>query len=252
MYATERQRETLGRVRDAARVHVTTLASELMVTPETIRRDLTALERQGLVRRVHGGAIPVQRPGGEAGLAAREVLLVAEKERIAKRAVEEVPEHGTVILDAGTTTSRLAEALPAHALTVVTNSVPIAVLLAARTEIALHLVGGQVRFQTQAMVGDWAGHALADVCVDVAFMGTNGISAQRGLTTADRQEAAVKRSMMAAARRTVVLADHTKAGADHFASFARLDQVDLLVSDTGLDPDLADEIAAAGPAVVLA
>ncbi|RJK96277.1 DeoR/GlpR family DNA-binding transcription regulator [Vallicoccus soli] len=253
MYATERQQAILARAREHGRAEVAQLAADLAVTPETIRRDLTALERQGLLRRVHGGAIPVERLGAEAALATREARLVTEKERIAKRALEEVPEEGSVVLDAGSTTVRLAEALPAERrLTVVTNSLPIAALLAARPGIALHVVGGQARSQTQALVGDWAASALADVCVDVAFMGTNGMSPQRGLTTADRQEAGTKRAMMAAARRCVVLADHTKAGTDHFASFARLDQVDLVVSDTGLDPDLADELAAAGPEVVLA
>ncbi len=109
VYAPERHQEILGRARIEGRVDVTSLARELDVTPETIRRDLTALERHGLVRRVHGGAIPVERLGFERDLADREGLQSAEKDRIAKAALDEVPDGGSIILDAGSTTVRLAE-----------------------------------------------------------------------------------------------------------------------------------------------
>jgi DeoR family transcriptional regulator, fructose operon transcriptional repressor len=101
-------------------------------------------------------------------------------------------------------------------------------------------------------VGDWTTAALSQIYIDVAFMGTNGFSAQRGLTTPDPAEAAAKRAMIEAARRTVVLADHTKFGADALMRFAPLRDVDVLVTDTGLDPDLVPEIEGAGPRVVRA
>jgi DeoR family fructose operon transcriptional repressor len=101
-------------------------------------------------------------------------------------------------------------------------------------------------------VGDWTTGALSQIYIDVAFMGTNGFSAQRGLTTPDPAEAAAKRAMIAAARRTVVLADHTKFGVDVLMRFAELRDVDVLVTDTGLDADLAGEIEDAGPRVVRA
>ena len=104
MYAEERQAEILQAARTDGRVDVTGLAETFAVTAETIRRDLTILERAGMLRRVHGGAIPVERIGFEPALAARDAVLTAEKERIAKVALAEVPEDGAIILDAGTTT----------------------------------------------------------------------------------------------------------------------------------------------------
>src|SRR3954468_24491808 len=113
MYAEERQQEILRIARDNGRVEVAGLADELNVTSETIRRDLTVLERAGVLRRVHGGAIPVERLGFEPALATRDEVMTAEKERIAKAALAELPQDGAIVIDAGTTTGRLVQALPA-------------------------------------------------------------------------------------------------------------------------------------------
>jgi DeoR family fructose operon transcriptional repressor len=253
MYAEERHRLIVEQARASGRVEVSTLSSHFDVTAETIRRDLTALERQGLLRRVHGGAIPVERLGFEPGLAARDALRSAEKERIAKAALAELPAEGSIILDAGTTTARLAAALPAdRELTVVTNSLPIAMSLSARPQLTLLVVGGHVRGRTLAAVDAWAVAALRETYVDVAFIGANGLSVERGLTTPDQREATGKAAMIAAARRTVVIADHSKVGNDCFARFGDLADVDTIVSDDGLDPLLADELESAGPRVVRA
>jgi DeoR family fructose operon transcriptional repressor len=253
MYAEERQTAIVGRARSRGRVDVTQLAEEFGVTTETVRRDLTVLERHGLLRRVHGGAIPVERLGFEPALATRDNVLVLEKERIAKAALAEVPDEGAILLDAGTTTGRLAEILPTEReLTVVTNSVPIVMTLTGRPNLTVLLLGGRVRRTTLAAVDSWALTALADTYVDVAFVGTNGVSVDRGLTTPDPAEAAVKRAMIAASRRTVVLTDHSKIGTDRLARFGDLDDIDVLITDSGADPLVADELAAAGPRVVLA
>ncbi len=253
MYAPERHQQILGRARAEGRVDVTSLARELDVTPETVRRDLTALERHGLVRRVHGGAIPVERLGFERDLADRETLQSAEKDRIVKAALDEVPDGGSIVLDAGSTTVRLAEALrPDRELTVVTHALPVASVLAARPWVTLHLVGGTVRGRTLAAVGSWALRDLADIHADVAFLGTNGICVEHGLTTPDLAEAAVKRALISAARRVVVLADHTKVGRADFAQVAPIQVVDTLVTDSGVEPELADELEAAGTTVVRA
>ncbi len=253
MYAEERHQAIVERARADGRVDVANLAADLDVTAETIRRDLTTLERQGVLRRVHGGAIPVERLGFEPALAVRDAVLQAEKERIAKAALDEIPEEGAILLDAGTTTARLAGTLPGdREFTVVTNAVPIATMLATRRNITVLLLGGRVRGRTMAAVGDWTTLALQDVFVDVAFVGTNGVSVERGLTTPDTSEAAAKRAMIGAARRSVVLADHTKVGNDHFARFARLEDVDVLITDSGLDEETAAQLAAVGPRVVRA
>ncbi|WFE20419.1 DeoR/GlpR family DNA-binding transcription regulator [Solwaraspora sp. WMMD937] len=253
MYAEERQQEIVRLARADGRVDVTALAESLNVTAETIRRDLTTLERAGVLRRVHGGAIPVERIGFEPALAARDAVLTTEKERIAKAALAELPHEGAIILDAGTTTARLAAILPAdRELTVVINSPALATVLGARSNLNVLLLGGRVRGRTMATVDDWALRPLADVYVDVAFIGTNGCSVERGLTTPDPAEAAVKRAMIGAARRSVVLADHTKIGNDYLARFGRLADIDTLITDNSLNADLVAEVEAAGPRVVRA
>lgn len=253
VYATERQQEILSRARLDGRVEVRSLAELLDVTPETVRRDLTALERRGLLHRVHGGAIPVERLGFEPAVDERESVMAGQKERIAKAALDELPDGGAIILDAGTTTARLAELLPTdRELTVVTHGLPIALALATRPRISVHLLGGTIRGRTLAAVGAWTERDVRDVYADVAFLGTNGLTIEQGLTTPDLVEAGVKRALVAAARRVVVLADHTKIGRSEFAHVAPLSAVDTLISDIGLEPELAEEIEAAGPRVVRA
>ena len=133
MYAPERQQAILGRARSAGRVDVNSLADVFDVTPETIRRDLTGLERRGVLRRVHGGAIPVERLSIEPAVEERYGVNAAQKERIAKAALDQLPDGGSIIIDAGTTTVRFAEMLPTdRSYTVVTNALPIAALLAVR------------------------------------------------------------------------------------------------------------------------
>ncbi|WP_432072353.1 DeoR/GlpR family DNA-binding transcription regulator [Streptomyces wuyuanensis] len=251
MYAPERQQEILRLAREGGRVEVLSLADEFRVTAETIRRDLKALDRAGLVRRVHGGAIPAGRLDFEPDLAERESTAADEKDRIARAALAELPEDGSVILDAGSTVARLAAAFPLEcSLTVVTHALPAAARLADHPGIDLHLVGGRVRHRTRAAVDAWALRAYREIRADVVFLGTNGFSADGGLTTPDLAEAAVKRALVAAARRVVLLADSAKYGEEHFARFADLADVDLLITDSGLSPEDAAAVEVAGTEVV--
>ncbi|MEU9351572.1 DeoR/GlpR family DNA-binding transcription regulator [Streptomyces griseoloalbus] len=253
MYAPERQQEILRLAREGGRVDVISLAEEFQVTAETIRRDLKALDRAGLVRRVHGGAIPAGRLDFEPDLAERETTAADEKDRIARAALAELPAEGTLIVDAGSTAARLAGSLPTElSLTVVTHSLPIAARLADHPGIQLHLVGGRVRHRTRAAVDAWALRAYAEIRADVLFVAANGFSAEHGLTTPDLAEAAVKRAAMAAARRVVLLADSSKHGQEHFARFGDLGDVDLLITDSGLSPQDAAAIERGGTEVVRA
>ena len=253
MYAAERQQRIIAEARRAGRVEVTALADSLGVATETIRRDLTALERRGSLRRVHGGAIPVERLEVEPSLATRSGRLTDVKRRIAARALDQLPSGGSVILDSGTTTGAVAELLPPDLdLTVLTNSLSTASVLATHPGVSLYVLGGRVRGQTGAAVGDWTVRALTDVVVDVAFIGTNGFSVSRGLTTPDQSEALVKRAMVASARTVIVLSDSSKAGDAHLHRFAELGDIDILITDADLDDDVAAEIRAAGPDVVTA
>ncbi|MFB9839232.1 DeoR/GlpR family DNA-binding transcription regulator [Actinoallomurus acaciae] len=253
MQAEERQQEILRRARAQGRVDVMSLADEFAVTSETIRRDLTMLERAGTVRRVYGGAVPVGRPPVDPALSARDGLMTTEKERIAKTALTEVPAEGAIIIDAGSTTGRLAEIMPTdRELTVIVNSLPLATILTPRANLTVIILGGRVRRSTYATVDDWLLQPLSQMYVDVAFMATGGLSLERGLTTPDPGEASVKAAMMASARRSILLADHTKVGNDSLARFGSLSDVDLLITDSGLDDGAAAAIGLAGPRVVRA
>ncbi|GAA1010744.1 DeoR family transcriptional regulator [Acrocarpospora pleiomorpha] len=253
MYAEERQQEILHAARTAGRVDVVKVAEQFGVTTETIRRDLTVLERAGVLRRVHGGAIPVERLGFEPALAARDEVMTAEKERIAKAALAELPQDGAIIIDAGSTMSRLVQALPTdRELTIIVNSPPLAAALATRPALTVLMLGGRVRGRTLATVEDWALEQLSHLHVDVAFMATNGCSATGGLTTPDPAEAAIKRAMIGCAQRAVLLADHTKFAGSYLARFATLAEIDMIITDAGLDSKLAAGLAAAGPEIVQA
>ncbi|MEB3367167.1 DeoR/GlpR family DNA-binding transcription regulator [Saccharopolyspora mangrovi] len=253
MYGAERQQLLAQRARQDGRIDVTAAAAEFEVAPETIRRDLAALERQGLLRRVYGGAIAVERHDFEPGVPLRDQTNAEEKERIAKAALDQVPARGTVLLDGGTTTAKLAALLPTdRELTVVTNSLPAANQLAARNNANVHLLGGRVRGTTLATVDSWALDVLRLLTVDVGFFGTNGFSAARGCTTPDPAESAVKSAMIAACRKRVLLADHSKYGDDQFSRFAELSEIDQVITDDGLDQAAVDELERIEAEVVLA
>lgn len=253
MYGAERQQLLVQRARQDGRIDVGDAAGRFDVAPETIRRDLGVLERQGLLRRVYGGAMPVERLDFEPAVSQRDQIHSGEKDRIARAALELLPERGTLLLDAGTTTSRLAGLIPAdRELTVVTNSLPAANQLAHRGHITLHLLGGRVRSTTLASVESWALQVLDGLTIDIGFFGANGFSAARGCTTPDSAESAVKAAMVRACRQRALLADHSKYGDDQFSRFAEIREIDVLVTDSGLDDQAVTELTETAAEVVLA
>jgi DeoR family fructose operon transcriptional repressor len=225
-------------VADQGRLSVHALAEKFGVTTETVRRDLSSLEAIGLVRRVHGGAVPASALTViESGLVERDRVNTAQKERIARAALDLLPPSGsTVLLDAGSTLNLLASVLPRdHHLVAYTHSVPVAARLAGHPNVELHLLPGRVRLTTQAAVGADTVAALAEVRVLTAFLGANGVTVDHGMSTPDRDEAATKRAMVASASEVVVLADASKVGIEASVSFASMAEVDVLVTDTGID-----------------
>ena len=255
LYAEERQHAIAALVNRRGRVAVTALAEEFAVTTETVRRDLDVLERSGMLRRVHGGAVPVGALAlVETGYGERTGQYAAEKARVAEAALNLLPgTAGSIILDGGSTTAALADRLPAdRRLLAVTNAVPIAARLTSAAGVDVHVLGGRIRGLTQCAVGESATRALADLRVDVAFLGTNGISPDHGFTTPDDAEATVKRAMVRAGQRVVVLADSTKLGRESLVRFAALEDVDVLVTDDGADERAVGSLQDAGIEVVIA
>jgi DeoR family fructose operon transcriptional repressor len=240
VYAEERQQAIAQLVTETGRWSVNDLADRFRVTTETVRRDLSTLERIGLVRRVHGGAVAGDRLAViDTAIGERDVAHADQKDRIAQAALAQLPAAGgSVLLDAGTTTSRFAAALPPDLnLVVITHAVPVAARLAARANLDLHLLPGRVRPTTQAAVGADTVAALGEVRADIAVVGTNGLTLDYGLSTPDIEEAAVKRAMVRSARRVVVLADSSKIGVESPVRFATIDQLDVVVTDAGVDAE---------------
>lgn len=253
MYAEERQLRILELAQRDGRVDAGMLAEELRVSTETIRRDLTVLERQGQIRRTHGGAIPLQRLGFDPVLTTRASTMVAEKVRIGQVAASYLPSEGSVLLDSGSTTGALAECMPDdRKLTVLTNGLHIAVKLAAKPNLTVFMLGGLIRGRSMSAVGPWSVRDLAEVRVDVAFLGTNGLTIEHGLTTTDQGEAVTKRAVIASARRVIVLCDHSKIGADDFFHFANLNDIDVVITDDGVDGELAEDLRGAVGTLALA
>jgi DeoR family fructose operon transcriptional repressor len=255
VYPEERQQAIAVLLNERGRVAVAAVAEEFGVTTETVRRDLDVLERAGLVRRVHGGAVPAGALAlAEPGLGERSGARAEQKRKIASAALDLLPgAGGSLLLDGGTTTAALADLLPQdRRLLAVTHCVPIAARLASAPGVSLQLLGGRVRGITQCAVGETAVRALADLRVDVAFLGANGITAGHGFTTPDEAEASVKRAMVRAGQRVVVLADSSKLAREHLVRFAAPEEVDVLVTDPGADPGAVAALEQAGVEVVVA
>nr|WP_203625444.1 DeoR/GlpR family DNA-binding transcription regulator [Streptomyces sp. SID9913] len=237
----------LDEVRRRGGVRVNELTRRLGVSDMTVRRDLDALARQGVLEKVHGGAVPVvEASTHEPGFEAKSGLELSAKEDIARAAAELVPPGAAIALSGGTTTFALAHRLlDVPDLTVVTNSVRVADVFHAaqrtsgpRQGAATVVLTGGVRTPSDSLVGPVADQAIATLHFDLLFLGVHGISAEAGLSTPNLAEAETNRRLVQSARRVVVVADHTKWGTVGLSSFASLDQVDTLVTDSGL-PDRA-------------
>ncbi|GAB3075695.1 DeoR/GlpR family DNA-binding transcription regulator [Corynebacterium aquatimens] len=257
MHTEERRRQIASLTAVEGRVNVTRLAEEFGVTAETIRRDLAALDNEGMVQRVHGGAVPSSSfLTAELTMEARYRTSAAAKKAIAREALAYLPEEpGTVFLDSGTTIQMLAELFAGDEIarrhSYVTNSWPIALQLSS-DQVSVQLLGGTVRALTHAIVGDTALRTLALLSADVAFIGTNALSIPSGLSTADPQEAAVKSSMVTNASRVVALCDSTKLGNNYAVSFAPLASLDAVITDTKAPDSFVADLESSGIEVVLA
>jgi DeoR family fructose operon transcriptional repressor len=249
LFQLERRERIMELVLREGRVDVTDLAGTFDVTTETIRRDLTDLQQDRLVRRVHGGAVPWRSWIFEPKLEVRGGQNVEEKRRIAQAALSAVPERGSILVDSGSTTSHFADLLGDRELTVITNSIPIVQSLAQAELSDVMVIGGTLRRNTMAFVDEAGVDMLRDVTVDVLFMGCDGASPERGFTTPYRSEVAIKQAMMASARRIVMMFDHSKVGNDQLLRFAPIEDVDLIFTGVETDDAMASLLQEQGPIV---
>jgi DeoR/GlpR family transcriptional regulator of sugar metabolism len=252
--ARRRQTLILERVREEGAVRVADLVRALGVSDMTIRRDLELLSERGLIEKVHGGATAIEGSSlFEPGFTIKSTLMQTEKTLIAASAAMLVAPGTAIAISAGTTTFALARRLiDVPGITVLTNSVPVADALYkdGRPDQTVILSGG-VRTPSDALVGPFAVEVIRSLHVDTVFMGTHGMDHRSGFTTPNILEAETNRALIAAGRRLVILADHTKWGVIGISSVGRLDEADTIITDTGLDPTARQQLAAAVKRLIL-
>ncbi|MGW5666168.1 DeoR/GlpR family DNA-binding transcription regulator [Streptomyces sp. NPDC003758] len=242
MFAAERRQLILEMVRANGAVSLRELARVVQTSEVTVRRDVRALEAEGLLDRRHGGAVL---PGGftrESGFPQKSHLATAEKTAIADLAASFVEEGEAIVVGAGTTTQELARRLArVPGLTVVTNSLLVAQALAHANRVEVVMTGGTLRGSNYALVGSGAEQSLQGLRVSKAFLSGSGLTAERGLSTSNMLSASVDRALVQAAAEVVVLADHTKLGTDTMFQTVPTDVITRLVTD---EPPAHDDRAA--------
>ena len=252
--AAGRHEEIVALLDVGGRVSVASLAGRFGVSVVTVRNDLDLLERQGVLRRMRGGAVAVraarfERPAHLAGESFSD-----EKARIAATAASLVRDGETVILDAGSTLVAMARALPRtlNDVAVVTSALDVALELEEHPGVRVMVTGGTVRGRSRSLVAPLAALLLREINADVAFMSCAGVDAEKGFTNSNWEEAEVKRAMLAAAGRAMFLADHSKVGHVGTARIAGLERADALITDDGIAPDAARALEAKGLRVIQA
>jgi DeoR/GlpR family transcriptional regulator of sugar metabolism len=249
----ERHHLILTALEADGRVSVSDLSGRAGVSEMTIRRDLETLEQAGALNRVHGGAVPSQSQSYEPPFAARATYHAEAKQRIGRAAAAMLHEGETAILDAGTTTLELARALQGRRnLRILALSLHIADLLVDEPGLTVMVAGGVARAGERSLIGSLAEKAFEDLSFDTAFLTVGGIDIQHGLTEYNLDDAPVKRAALASARRRIVVADSTKLGKAAFARIAPIEQLDVLVTDSGASPELLQALEDSGVEVVIA
>lgn len=247
----ERRIEILRLAREGGRRETVDAARRLGVSVETLRRDLRALEQEGQVLRSHGGFVAAETGRFEQPLGERATSESAQKRRIVAGAATLVDEASTVFLDEGVVPTMLVRHLPVdRVLTVVTPSLPTAAAVLETTPHELVMVGGSVRRVSHGAVGQWTVEFLRRCFVDVAFLGTNGVSLDSGLTTPDPEVAAMKRVALENARLRVLMCEHLRFGVTSFSRFAGIEELTHIITGRELSRAKAQRYGAEGPRVL--
>lgn len=251
MLAVERQHRILDMLLKARAVTTARAAKALAVSEETVRRDFEKLEADGHLSREHGGAVRVNDSRSDLPLDSREMANVTEKAAIADVALAQIQAGDTVFFDASSTVFHLAGRLANREVTVLTNALKVAVELARQPAVQVILVGGEVNHGSLSCQGALADQMLENYHLQKAFMSCRGLDAERGLSEANAGQAGLKRRIIKLADRTIVLADHTKMGLQSSYFFARLWDVDTLITDRPLEPKIKRALQKGGGRLVV-
>lgn len=243
MFEEERLQRIAEYVQNKSRASVQELCNLFQVSESTVRRDLKELENRSLLKRTHGGAVNFQAVGFEPTYSEKEDKYKDEKELIAKKAAELIEDGDSLIIDSGTTTQYLASELSKFKdLTVVTNSINLMQRLSAIQGINIISTGGALRTNTMALAGPMAENSLERIRVDKAFLGTNGLNIEAGLTTPNIVEASIKQKMISVADQVFIMADHTKIGCVSFAKFGEISDIDACITGSMIPTEVKSEL----------
>jgi DeoR/GlpR family transcriptional regulator of sugar metabolism len=235
MLVAERHRKIVEVVNEKLSVRVTELSKTFKVTEETIRRDLEKLEKENLLRRSHGGAVSIQDEQSEVSYAEREITNSLEKKSIAIEAVKLIKPGEQIVLDASTTAWYMAKEMPDVPLTVITNSIKVAVELSKKEQVKVISTGGMLLPKSLSYVGPLAERSLNMYHVNKAFISCKGVHIEGGLSDSNEWQALLKRQMMLISDQTILMADSTKFGVRTFAHITEIGQVSCVLTDSNLD-----------------
>jgi DeoR family transcriptional regulator, glycerol-3-phosphate regulon repressor len=248
----QRRRAIVDLVRRQGFAPIDALAQQFAVTPQTIRRDINQLSAEGALQRFHGGA---GLPSSVENLAypTRQVMCLEEKSRIARLAARHVPDNASLFINIGTTTEEVAKALLHHkGLSVVTNNLNVASILAGNPDFRVIVAGGLVRARDRGLVGEATLDLIRQFKVDIGIIGISGIDLDGALLDFDYREVRVAQAIIENSRRVFLIADHTKFGRNAMVRLGRIEQIDALFTDLPPPPALSDRLRQAEVAVYVA
>ncbi|MCS7458663.1 DeoR/GlpR family DNA-binding transcription regulator [Paenibacillus doosanensis] len=237
MLVAQRWQKIVQLVNERGSIRVTELSAICEVTEETIRRDLDKLESEGKLLRSHGGAVSIPSSQAETPYIERETTNADEKRRIAQAAVGHVNEHDRIILDASSTAWYMAQHLPDIPLTVLTNSIKVAIELSTKEKVKVISTGGLLSPRSLSYVGPLAERSLSTYHVDKAFISCKGLHLRRGLSEFNELQALIKQKMIGIADTIYVLADYSKFGLQSLAHVASWEQIQHVITDEKTDAD---------------
>ena len=243
VFAEERQNKILSLLKVKNKLLVNDLCKEFNVSPATIRNDLNQLEKSGLLKRTHGGTMLCMKIMTEPTLSQKNNSNSEQKQRIAEYAAQFVENGDTIAIDTGTTTYSFAQLLSnKHNLTVITTDIHIATLLEDFLGVSVVLAGGKLRKGFSCTTGAITNSLLASFNVDKLFLATNAVSPSGSLCTPDIEQAQVKKSLIKMGKEVFLLCDSSKFDRQSFVEFGTLDEVDNIITDSNLSPEIFNRL----------
>ena len=234
-------------------VLVSDLVSLLDVSAVTVRKDLTELEKSDKLYRNHGKAVLINPYINNRSVSEKEKLSTDEKHAIGREGARLITRDDSIAIASGTTVHALARSIqPIHKLTVVSASLAVSTILSQHENIDIIQLGGMLRHSSLSVVGEYASRILAQCSFSKLYLGVDGIDVDYGITTTEMREATLNQKMMAAAQKTIVLADSSKFGRRGFAKIADIDAVDIIITDAGISPKLVKRIEDLGIELIIA